>query len=78
MQTRPQLGPQEPAPANDNEPLTPVARGRRQNRCCLNCGNRFRSLGAFHRICDACKADEYWQSGEDMTLHLPSRRQVGL
>ena len=70
-----QAEPVKPAPANDNEPFpTPVARYRRQRRACLNCGNRFRSLGPFHRICDACKADEIWGSGADMTLELPPRR----
>lgn len=67
--------PENPVPANDNEPRSaPVV--PRRGRSCLNCGGRFRSLGPFNRICDACKTEEAWQSGEDFTLDLPPRRQM--
>lgn len=72
-----QKKPGNPVPANDNEPpATSVGRRRSRMQACLQCGHRFRSEGPFHRICDSCKTDEAWQSGEDMTLALPPRRQM--
>ena len=43
-------------------------------QACLQCGSQSRSHGAFNRICDACKTDVAWQSGEDFSLALPPRR----
>lgn len=64
-----------PVSANDNEPPPRTSKMRQPRmQACLQCGGQFRSQGAFNRICDACKTDEAWQSGEDFSLILPPRR----
>lgn len=52
----------------------PRGRLKARVRPCLVCGTQFFSDGPHHRICDACKKCEDWQSGESGydTRHIAS------
>ncbi|MBK8159451.1 MAG: hypothetical protein IPK59_12030 [Rhodospirillaceae bacterium] len=55
---------------NKREESGPSGTNRRR---CLICGQRFRALGPFLRICGPCKESEEWQAGAaDFTLHAGS------
>ena len=49
--------------------LTYLRTGTMKNRVCLSCDKKFKSLGNYNRICEACTRSQHsvsWVSGQKM------------
>ena len=52
----------------DKQIASRVATKKKTQRDCMCCNRKFLSEGIHNRICNGCKATEYYQTGNDYSI----------